>query len=103
MERRHKPAARNKPSGVKKDAAEKMDGTGSPWALSHIAELIKNGEITIGVVRPVGCVAVASDGHTTLAMLARRKGKTLAQLLIRLDSAIAKAYDEEIFTDEINS
>jgi hypothetical protein len=103
MERRHKPAAGNAPSGVKKDAAKKMDGTGSPWELPHIAELIQDGEITVGVVRPVGCVAVASDGHTTLAMLARRKGETLAQLLTRLDLAIAKAYDEEIFTDEINS
>jgi hypothetical protein len=36
-------------------------------------------------------------------MLVRRKGETLAQLLTRLDLAIAKAYDEEIFADEINS
>ena len=103
MERRRKPAARNTPSGVNKDAAEKMDGAGSPWQLPHIAELIQDGEITVGVVRPVGCVAMASDGDTTLAMLVRRKGETLAQLLTRLDLAIAKAYDEEIFTDEINS
>ena len=103
MERRQKPAASNTRSGVKKDAVEKMEGTGSPWELPHIAELIKDGEITVGVVRPVGCVAVASDGDTTLAMLVRRKGETLAQLLTRLDPAIAKAYDEEIFTDEINS
>jgi hypothetical protein len=103
MERRRKPAVGNIPSGVKKDAAEKMDGTDSPWELPHIAELIQNGEIMVGVVRPVGCVAVASDGNTTLAMLTRRKGETIAQLLTRLDLAIAKAYDEEIFTDEINS
>ena len=82
MERRHKPAPGNPPSGVKKNAAEKMDSTGSPRELP---------------------VAVASDGNTTLAMLVRRKGETLAQLLTRLDLAIAKAYDEEIFTDEINS
>jgi len=36
-------------------------------------------------------------------MLVRRKDETLAQLLTRLDLAIAKAYNEEIFTDEINS
>jgi len=58
-----------------------MDGTGSPWELPHIAELIQDGEITVGVVRPVGCVAVASDADTTLAMLVRRKGETLTQLL----------------------
>ena len=103
MERRHKPAAGNTPSGVKKDAAEKMDGTGSLWELPHIAGLIQYGEITVGVVRPVGCVALASDADTTLAMLARRKGETLAQLLTRLDLAIAKAHDEGVFTDEINS
>ena len=35
-------------------------------------------------------------------MLVRRKGEILAQLLTRLDLAIAKAYNEGIFTDEIN-
>ena len=37
-----------------------------------------------------------------MAMLVRRKGETLAQLLTRLDPAIAKAFNEGIFTDEIN-
>ena len=45
---------------------------------------------------------MASDDHSTLAMLQRRKGETLLQLLTRLDQAIAKAYNEEVFTDEIN-
>jgi hypothetical protein len=102
MERRHKPAARNAARGVNKDTAGKEDGAGGPWELPHIAELIKDGEITVGVLNPVGCVAVASDGDSTLAMLARRKGETLAQLLTRLDLAIAKAYTEDVFTDEIN-
>ncbi len=101
MERRHKPAARHTRSGVNKDAAGK-DSTGHPLHLPHIAELIKDGEITVGVLRPVGCVAVANDGDSTLAMLVRRKGETLVQLLTRLDLAIAKAYKEGIFTDEIN-
>ena len=35
-------------------------------------------------------------------MLLRRKGEALALLLTRLDLAIAKAYNEDIFTDEIN-
>lgn len=72
------------------------------FTLPNIAELIDHGEITVGVLEPVGCVAVASDEGNTLAMLARRKEETLLQLLTRLDQAIAKAYDEEIFTDEIN-
>jgi len=70
--------------------------------LPNIAELIADGEITVGVLRPVGCVATATDGHNCLAMLVRRRGETLTQLLTRLDLAIAKAFTEDIFTDEIN-
>lgn len=51
---------------------------------------------------PVGCVAVATDGHNSLAMLVRRPGEILAQLLARLDQAIDKALTEDIY-DEINS
>jgi hypothetical protein len=69
----------------------------------YIADFIEDGEITLGQMYPVGCVAIANDGHNTLAMLVRRDGETLAQLLARLDQAIAKALDEDIFTDEINS
>jgi hypothetical protein len=70
--------------------------------LPHIADLIKDGEITVGVLRPIGCVATACDADSTLAMIVRRRGETFAQLLARLDRAIAKAYYEGIFTDEIN-
>ena len=101
MERCRKPTARNAARGVNKDAIAK-DSTGSSRYLSHIAELIKDGEITIGVLDPVGCVATACDADSTLAMLVRRKGETLVQLLSRLNLAIAKAYEQGIFTDEIN-
>ena len=101
MERRRKHTARNAARGVNKVAAGK-DSAGHLLHLPHIAELIKDGEITVGVLRPVGCIATASDGHNCLAMLVRRKGETLAQLLTRLDLAIAKAYTEDIFSDEIN-
>jgi hypothetical protein len=70
--------------------------------LPHIAALIADGEITVGILNPVGCVAVATDGHNTLAMLKRRPDETLAQLLTRLDQAIERAWMEEIYTDEIN-
>lgn len=75
---------------------------GADAALPHIATLIADGEITVGVLNPVGCVAVATDGHNTLAMLKRRPGETLTQLLTRLDQAIERAWTEEIYTDEIN-
>ena len=70
--------------------------------LPNIAALIADGEITVGILNPVGCVAVATDGHNTLAMLKRREDETLAQLLTRLDHAIERAWTEEIYTDEIN-
>ncbi len=77
--------------------------TGAALSLRHISELIAYGEITIGEKFRVGCIAAAHDGHNSLAMLMRRKGENLFQLLIRLDQAIAKANNEGVFTDEINS
>jgi hypothetical protein len=47
MERRHKPAGKTR-SGVNKDPAEKVERTSGPWELPHIAELIEEGQITIG-------------------------------------------------------
>jgi len=71
--------------------------------LPNIESLIEFGEITVGVIRPLGCVAaIASDGHDALAMLKRRDGETLQQLLMRLDQAVAKAEDGGKFTDEVN-
>ena len=75
----------------------------STMCLPNIAELIEYGQITVGVLRRAGAVAVASDGHNSLAMLVRRQGETLDALLTRLDQAVDKALNEEIFTDEINA
>ena len=68
----------------------------------YIGELLKHGQITLGNVRPVGCVAVAHDGRQTVSMLLRHEGETVTQLLTRLDVAIAKALTEGICTDEVN-
>jgi len=73
-----------------------------PSSLPHIADLIDYGEITVGVIEPVGCVATATDGSNCLAMLVRRDQETFSQLMIRLDLAIAKAVVDDIFTDEVN-
>lgn len=71
--------------------------------LAHIAQLIDGGgQITIGRIEPVLCAAIANDDHNCLAMLQRRPGETLHQLLERLDVAIARAWTEEEFADEIN-
>jgi hypothetical protein len=74
----------------------------TPLSLPNIEDLIAYGDVTIGVLRPIGCVATAADEDRCLAMLVRRRGETLEQLLTRLDRAIDKAINEDIFTDEIN-
>ena len=71
--------------------------------LPNIADLITYGHITVGVLRPTGCIAIATDGDQTLAMLLRRPDETMAQLLARLDQAIDKAIIDDTCTDEINS
>lgn len=71
--------------------------------LAHIAQLIEEGgQITVGRLYPIECAAIANDGHNSLAMLRRRPGETVQQLLARLDAAIALAWNEDRFTDEIN-
>ena len=48
-------------------------------------------------------MAVAHDGRQTVSMLVRRDGETVAQLLTRLDLAIAKARAEGVRVDEVNA
>jgi len=73
-------------------------------SLPNIESLIDGeGDITIGRIGPIPCTATAADEHQSLAMLVRRQGETLEQLLLRLETAIKKAVEEEIFIDEINN
>jgi hypothetical protein len=75
-----------------------------PLHLPNIEELIEVGQIKVGVLpRLWRIAATADDENNNLAMLVRREGETLAELLTRLDLAIAKARTEDIFTDEINT
>jgi len=72
-------------------------------ALANIAALIDDGgQITIGQLDPIECAAIANDDHNCLAMLQRRPDESLRDLLVRLDAAIATAWNEEILIDEIN-
>ena len=64
--------------------------------------LADHGAITISEVSPVGCVAAAADNDTCYAMLARRKGETVLELLHRLDKAIATAVEKNTTVDEVN-
>jgi len=101
VERRPKPVTRKPGRRIEKRAVDSNPMV-HLLSLPHIDEFIDYGEITLGEMYPIGCVAVAADEHNSLAMLVRREGETLAQLLTRLDQAIAKALEDDIFTDEIN-
>jgi hypothetical protein len=101
LELRPKPAPRKRTRSIDKNGSSEKSAF-DPSVLPHIADLIDYGEITVGVIDPVGCVATATDGSNCLAMLVRRDGETLSQLMIRLDLAIARAFVDDIFTDEVN-
>jgi hypothetical protein len=71
--------------------------------LANIAALIDDGgQITLGALDPIKCVAIANTDYACLAMLQRRPGETLQQLLERLDAAIEHAWTTDELTDEIN-
>ena len=70
----------------------------------NISWLVMNGgDVTLGRVGPVACAATASDEEQCLAMLVRRPGESLSELLGRLDAAIHNAHENQVFTDEINA
>ena len=72
--------------------------------LTHLLALIEGGgQLTLGALAPIKCVAVANDDEVCYAMLQRRPGETLQQLLQRLDAAIELAWTSDQFTDEINT
>jgi hypothetical protein len=80
-------------------AADRLSLTATP----NIVALIEGGgQITLGALPPIKCVAVANDYHICYAMLQRRAGETLQQLLERLDAAIELAWATDQYTDEIN-
>jgi hypothetical protein len=101
MERRRKAVARRPASRVVKPATDPQDPILS--LLPNIAELIDFGGITVGQMEPVGCVAIANTEDGCLAMLRLRRNETVSSLLVRLDQAVAKAMNENIYTDEINT
>lgn len=71
--------------------------------MKNIETLIDEGsDVSIGPLTPLTCVAAASDGSNTLAMLVRRNGETLPTLMKRLDKAIGLAWSDDLFTDEVN-
>ncbi len=57
----------------------------------------------VGRVPPIDFAAIAYDGIQALAMLPHQPSESMPQLLARLDSAIALAWNERRFTDEVNT
>ena len=71
--------------------------------LANIAALIDNGgQITLGAMEPLPCVAIANADYACLAMLQRRPDESVPQLLDRLDRSIALAWATDQLIDEIN-
>lgn len=69
----------------------------------HIQALIETGgQIMIGTIAPIRGAAVAHNGTKTLAMLKRRPGELIHELLTRLDGAIGTAKSTGSCVDEIN-
>ena len=66
MESRPQRVPRNLARRKGGNAVETPSGVAA-FSLPHIAELIDDGQVTVGVMEPVGCVAVASQDGNTLA------------------------------------
>lgn len=71
---------------------------------SHIDAVIRaGGQIMMGNVAPIRDAAVAHDGKKTLVMLRKRSTESFADLLVRLNLAIATAQSTGQRVDEINT
>jgi hypothetical protein len=94
MERRRHGRGKGPPSRVKPDITS--------WP--HLQDLIdSDGTINIGHVAPLTtCTAIAAQGRQVYAMLAVAEDETLTSLLDRLDTAVEKALEDGVYTDEIN-
>ena len=69
----------------------------------NIDSLVRgNGDVTIGRIGPIRCAAIGADGDQQLAALVRRPRESLDELLSRLDATLEKAWNEDVFVDEIN-
>ena len=56
----------------------------------------------LAMLRKLGCIAAAADKDLCYAMLCRRKGEAVIELLHRLDKAIAEAAESATTIDEVN-
>ena len=66
------------------------------------AILDEGGDISMGRVGPIDCVASATTSYDCPVMLVRREGESFVALLRRLDRSIGKAWANETTIDEVN-
>jgi hypothetical protein len=72
-------------------------------AYPNIAAILEEGgDISVGRVGPIDCVASASTSYDCPVLLVRRDGESFVAPLRRLDRSIAKACEQEISIDEVN-
>ena len=60
------------------------------------------GQITLGSIPPLDCVAIAANEHGMIVALQRRTKESLADLIDRLDTSLDHCLQNETFIDEIN-
>lgn len=105
MASRRRAAPRTAPGGIAGTGpgASRADAT-TTIRYAHIEAVIEGGgQILLGTVAPIHGAAVAHDGKKTLAMLRRRPDEPVAELLARLDGAIATAIATGQRVDEVNT
>jgi hypothetical protein len=110
VERKSKRSARAKPRRVarpaptKRPPAAKQSSESGALRLENIEWLIAgHGDITLGRMGPIDCAATAADEDICYAMLVRRQGETLLELLQRLDHSIELASEDHVTIDEVNA
>ena len=62
-----------------------------PTSFEHIQAFLDHsrGQITIGEIPPIRSAALAAEGKKVRVALVRRDGETVAELLLRLEAALA--------------
>lgn len=73
MERRRKTGLRTKASRI--DLPDDSETIFDFSSLPHIEDFINYVQIVVGIMQPVGCVAVACEGRQSVAMLRSREGR----------------------------
>jgi len=72
-------------------------------SLGHLQAFLDDtrGQITLGEIPPIRRAALAAQGKKVRVALVGRDGETIAQLLERLDAALAKTMAEDAVIDEV--